>query len=438
MLGAGAEMSVTESAGGEVAIGHEPAALATPTRRVRRGFQAVLALTNLALWMAFLTPGQVLIPEQLDRLDPAHKIGDLAWITAGGAACALLASPIAGALSDRTGLRLGRRHPWTLAGALVAGMALLLTGAAPGVGLLLAGWCLTQLALNAMLASLTAMVPDQVPVGQRGVVSALLGIGQPVGLVTGTALVATVVTGMIAGYGAIALLLCLAALVLVLTLPDLALPRGQGRPLSLRTLVGGFWVDPRRHPDYGWAWLTRFLVMLGQGIVIGYLLYFLEDSVHYSRLFPGHSTAEGVAILSAAYAGALLLTTVSSGALSDRLGRRKVFVIAASLVIAAGMLVVTVSTTWPAALVSAVVMGAGFGVYMSVDVAMVTQVLPAAGDRARDLGLINIANTLPQLVAPAIAAPLISGPGGYHALFLTATLVTLAGAVLVQPIRGVR
>jgi MFS family permease len=412
-------------------------AVATPTTRVPRRFQVTLTLASLGLWMAFLTPGQVLIPEQLDRLDPAHKIGDLAWITAAGAACALLVSPIAGALSDRTGIRLGRRHPWTMAGALLGAATLLLTGAAPTVALILIGWCLVQVALNAMLASLTAMVPDQVPVEQRGVVSALLGMTQPVGLVVGTALVASIATGMIAGYGAIAALLAIAAAGLVLLTPDLTLAAVRPR-LDVRTILGGFWIDPRRRPDFGWAWLTRFLVMLGQGVVIGYLLYFLEDGVHYSRLFPGHQAAEGVAVLSAIYAGALLLTTLVSGAISDRLGRRKVFVIVATLVIAAGMLVITISTTWPAALVCAVVMGAGFGVYMSVDVAMVTQVLPAAADRARDLGLINCANTLPQLVAPAIAAPLISSFGGYHALFLVATVVTLAGAVLVQPIRGVR
>lgn len=414
-----------------------PEALATPTRRVRRRFQVTLTLANLGLWMAFLTPGQVLIPEQLDHLDRAHKIGDLALITAAGAACALVVSPIAGALSDRTGIRLGRRHPWTVAGAVVGAATLLLTGAAPTIALVLLGWCLVQLALNAMLASLSAMVPDQVPVAQRGVVSALVGMTQPVGLVIGTALVATIAAGMLAGYGVIAVLLMLGAAALVLTVSDLALPPVRRPRLDARTILGGFWIDPRSHPDFGWAWLTRFLVMLGQGLVIGYLLYFLEDAVHYSRLFPGHQPAEGVAILSAAYAGALLLTTVVSGAISDRAGRRKIFVIVATLVIAAGMLVVTISTTWPAALVCAVVMGAGFGVYMSVDVAMVTQVLPAAADRARDLGLINIANTLPQLVAPAIAAPLISSFGGYHALFLTATVATLAGAFLVQPIKGV-
>jgi hypothetical protein len=72
-----------------------------------------------------------------------------------------------------------------------------------------------------------------------------------------------------------------------------------------------------------------------------------------------------------------------------------------------------------------------------VDKALVTQVLPSAG-RAKDLGLINIANSGPQVVAPAIAAPLVSQLGGYPALYLGAAVITTAGSVFVWKIRSVR
>ncbi len=218
------------------------------------------------------------------------------------------------------------------------------------------------------------------------------------------------ISGVLPAYAFIGAVLVTGAAVFVFATADPPLPPGAVPP---------------------WQW-RRFLVMLGQALGTGYLLYFLSDAVHYP------DAAAGVAILTAIYAVALIATVVIGGVLSDRTGRRKIFVIASTLVVAVGAIIVTVSQTWTATMVAAAVMGAGFGVYLAVDIALITEVLPAARDRAKDLGVINIANTLPQLMAPVLAAPLIHSVGGYRALFLAATVVTILGAVLVQPIKGVR
>ena len=89
-------------------------------------------------------------------------------------------------------------------------------------------------------------------------------------------------------------------------------------------------------------------------------------------------------------------------------------------------------------MVAAALLGVGYGVYLAVDAALITQVLPTAADRAKDLGIINIANSAPQVLAPALAAPIVAGLGGYPVLYGLTALVTLAGAVLVLPIRSVR
>ena len=47
-----------------------------------------------------------------------------------------------------------------------------------------------------------------------------------------------------------------------------------------RAFLRGFWLDPRRYPDFGWAWLTRFLTSLAIAMGTLYLLYFLRDAVH--------------------------------------------------------------------------------------------------------------------------------------------------------------
>jgi MFS family permease len=93
--------------------------------------------------------------------------------------------------------------------------------------------------------------------------------------------------------------------------------------------------------------------------------------------------------------------------------------------------------TWPGALVAAAVLGLGFGVFTSVDFALMTEVLPKAVDRGKDLGVINIANALPQVLAPALAAPIVTYLGGYPVLYGVAAAFGIAGAVLVFRIRSV-
>jgi len=138
------------------------------------------------------------------------------------------------------------------------------------------------------------------------------------------------------------------------------------------------------------------------------------------------------------YAAGAVATAVGGGMWSDRTGRRKPLVIVSSLVMAAGAVLLAVRPTWTASLVAAALLGIGYGVYMAVDTALVTQVLPAAADRGKDLGIVNIANAAPQVLAPALAAPVVAGLGGYPMLYALTAVVTIAGAVLVLPIRSVR
>jgi MFS family permease len=128
---------------------------------------------------------------------------------------------------------------------------------------------------------------------------------------------------------------------------------------------------------------------------------------------------------------------VIGGRLSDRMGRRKPLVIISSAVIAAAALILAFAPTWPGALIGASVLGIGFGCYLAVDFALITQVLPTALNRGRDLGVINIANSLPQVLAPLIAYPFVAFWGGYVALYVAAAVIGLLGAVFVVKIKGV-
>jgi MFS family permease len=404
-----------------------PIALAEPTVYVRGRWVALLALANLGVFMAFFTPIQVLLPEQIKAIDPGHKEAMLGWVTGLGAAAAVVVNPLAGALSDRTAWRLGRRHVWTLAGALFGGLALVALAQQHTILAVALGWLAAQTGFNTMLATLTAAVPDRVPVAQRGAVSGWVGIPQVLGLVLGVVLVTAVVTGVASGYVAVAVLALLLALPFALTTPDDPLPR-EHRPVGV---LAGVWVSPRRYPDFAWAWITRFLVQLGNAMGTLFLLYFLTDRVHYP------DPAGGLLILILVYTVGVVATTVVAGRRSDRTGRRKVFVVWSGLQMAVAALLLAIWPTWPVAIVAAAVMGAGFGVYVAVDAALITQVLPKATDRAKDLGMINIASSAPQVLGPALSAPIVVHLGGYRTLYAATALVTVLGSVFVLRIRSV-
>jgi len=418
------------------AAGPGPGSPAEPQQRVGRRWIALIALANLGLYLAYLGPISVLLPNQVqDIAGSAHKVAVLGVVTGLGAAVAMIANPVAGALSDRTVSRFGRRRPWLVGGALAGGAALAFLAGQHALAGVIAGWCLAQAGLNALQASLSAAVPDHVPVAQRGVVSGWIGLPQSVGVLLAVVLVTKVVTGS-AGYALLAVCVVACALPFALGTPDALIDRDRRPPWSWRGFARSFWLSPRRYPDFGWAWLTRFAVNLGNGMTLLYLLYFLRDRLHYSRLFPGHTAADGLVILILVYLAGVALTAVAGGVISDRTGRRKLPVTVAGLVMATGAVLLALWPTWPATIAAAGLAGLGFGVYLSVDAALVTQVLPSAEGRAKDLGLINIANSGPQVLAPAIAAPLVT-LGGYRSLYLAVAVVVVAGSVLVQRIRSV-
>ncbi|GAB1645772.1 MFS transporter [Krasilnikovia sp. MM14-A1259] len=418
-------MSVTQGA---------PAAFAEPVAPVRRSWIGLLFAANLGLWMAFFTPVQILLPEQITALGVTGKEAALGWVTGVGALVAIVVNPLAGALSDRTRLRLGgraygRRHVWTLGGTAVSAVSLVLLAQQDTVAGVAAGWAGAQVGLNVMLASLSAAVPDRVPIHQRGLVSGWVGMPQALGLVLGAVLCTALVTGVASGYLAMTVLVVLLAVPFALLTPDDPLPAHHEAPARQRTPP--WWAVFRDHPDFMWAWGTRFLVQLGNALGTLYLLYFLTDRVRLA------DPETGLLIMILLYTLGMVATAVVGGRLSDRLGRRKPFVVWSGAVIAVAALLLAIRPTWGAALAGSVLLGAGYGVYLAVDTALITQVLPAATDRAKDLGVINIATAAPQVLGPALAAPLVTHLGGYPTLYAVTAAVTLLGSVMVVKIRSV-
>ncbi len=423
---------------------------AEPVTRVRPGFIAVLALANLGIWTAFFTPIQFLLPLQVESLTPGSKESSLSLVLTVGALISLIANPLAGALSDRTSSRLGRRRPWVLWSSVAAVAVLVLLPLAPVVGALALGWAMAQLTLNASYAAVTAIIPDQVPVGQRGTVSAVVGAAQPLGVMVGAIIVQLVPqTGVDLGsdevggqgprYIAVAVILAVTAALFVWRMPDARLPRASVPSIEWGPFVRSFWIDPRKHPDFGWVWFTRFLVVLGNAFVTTYLLFFARDVLE----LPPTEADTTVAGILTYYIVALLIFALVTGPLSDRVGKVRIFVMVASLIIATSLFILAFSRDVTMVTIAAVVMGAGFGSYTAVDLALISRVLPRPEDRAKDLGVVNIANALPQVLAPVIAGvvvTLLRSEGyalAYQTLYLAAAVVTVFGAVLVMRVKSV-
>jgi MFS family permease len=416
-------------------------ALAEPTVHVRAGWVAGLGLGSLGMWMASITPLQVVIPEQLQRITPHHKIVALAVVSAVGAVASVLATPIAGALSDRTtrawslGRLHGRRHRWTLSMSLLAAACLALMAwqlTVIGIAVL---WVLFSAFQNGEYASLSAAIPDHVPIRQRATVAGWVGMPQALGLVVGTLLVVDLFAypkhgNPVGSYLALAIPMFALAVPFALFTPDHPLAAEHRDPLTIRKLASSYWISPRKYPDFGWAWLTRFFASLAIAMGTLYLLYFLRDAVHYRH------PAQGLLTLIIIYTVCVVVTAIVGGIISDRLGKRKMIVTVSGSLTAVAALLLTAVETWPSAMLAAVLFGTGFGAYLAVDQALITQVLPAAKDRAKDLGIINIAIVGPSAVGAALAGVLVS-LGGYPTLFAGTAVVAAAGSALVWKIKSV-
>jgi MFS family permease len=406
----------------------------------RAGFRQLLVSLGIAngalsaLYAGILT---VLLPLQVEHIDRAHKVAALGVVSGVSALFALVFNPIGGALSDRTRSRFGRRAPWLVTASAAMIVMLALLGQAGTVLLVGVAWCLAQAVANLYQAPLTAVIPDRVGKQRRGAASAVAGVSSVLGGVAGVGLASQFTRHLGWGYLTLGVLLAATAGYFVVSTAD---PPADGFPRPARDTRGaaaklaGF-LSALRHRDFALVFASRAAAILGYFLVISYELYILTDYISLpSRLRP----AQGVTILAAISAVGALLAAAICGPVSDRLDRRKPFVFISSAVAGAGCLLPVLSPTFRTIEVFAAFAGIAFGCYLSVDAALVTLVLPRSEDAARDLGVLNIANAGPQVIAPLLAALIISHAGGYRTLFIAGGCCGIAGAVAVLPVRSVR
>jgi MFS family permease len=406
------------------------------TQRVSRTFIALYTLAFLGTSLVLIAPLLVTLALEINSLvgiDAAPR--SLSLVTGVGALVAIVGNPFLGKLSDRTTSRLGMRRPWMAIGLLGGSLGMLVVAVAPSVWVVLVGWCLAQLFFNGLLAALNAVLPDQVPVSQRGVVSGVLGVCLPIASVSGTYVVNVFSASQLAMFLAPCAIAGLLIAPFAARLNDRRLASSDRPAWSVREFLDTFYVDPRRNPDFTWAFLSRFLFVAAYAFLVTYQAYFLIDRIgshedDIPRLIFHSTLVQSTVVVVASLVG---------GRLSDRTGRRKAFVLVASATYGLALLAIAGSTDFDRFLVGMALAGLGFGVYVAVDLALVADVLPDRSRTAKDLGVFNMAGALPFSVAPAVAPFVLTlGGGSYGVLYAVAGACALLGALAILPVRRVR
>jgi Na+/melibiose symporter-like transporter len=402
-----------------------PAAESTPSHR-SRWFILGYGAAQAGAFISFIPVLTLLLPGKAEMIGGADKALLLSQMAILGGLTAAGANLLFGSLSDRTRSPLGRRRPWILAGLTLVAAALALIGGATGPLQLALGVVAFQLAVNAVYAPLTALVPDMVADDQKGLVSAWAGAALPVANLF-TAVVVTRLAGSPAlQFGVVIAVAAMMILPFALTLREPAAPRvaAAAPRLSFEAL------GDRR---FFWTFVSRLLIESAVAINTLFLLFLLQELPDGRP--QGWSALELFGALLVASTGAAALGGFVGGVGSDRLRRRRIFVVAGGLGMAAALALMVVWPAWPGPLAGQLLFGAAHGLHATTVAAMTAEILPDRTAAGRDLGVMNMAIALPQSLAPASAAVLLGLGLPLTAVFLAAAVAALVSAGVLAPLR---
>ncbi|AQP47515.1 hypothetical protein BW730_08440 [Tessaracoccus aquimaris] len=385
----------------------------------------LFALAWFGFWLLIMLPGQFLIVKLASVINPADKVAIGSFLIFEMAAIIVIGVPVIGWLCDRTRTRFGRRRTWALAGVIVATIPFAFVGHQStwqGAALLLG---VVALGESALLVSLSAVIADRVPEAQRGRASAAMGLPQVIALALGMVIVTMLVTDVGQSWMLLAVMALVSTLPFLFAYPDASPAAPERRPGAFR------WRPSALHGyrDLGWAGLSRVLVNAGNLVGTTYLLYFLSDELKVAD--PDTS----LLVLTLVYLVGCAVATWAGGVLTDRWRARKVLVAVCAGLQALAALILALVPSWSASIVAAVLLGVGYGAFLSVDQALLTDVLPDPETRARDLGVVNSAQHLP--IAPVVGWAVLS-IAGYSELYLVAAAIMALGGFAVFRIRSVR
>lgn len=444
-----------------------PGEAAQPLAHVSVGGQLRLSLlwfslnAQTAAMLPIVLPVQILLFVAPGGVGTAQQAALLGWLSAAGSVILLFIPPVVGALSDRTTGPLGRRRPYIALGAAVEVVGAVILARPGNLAALLVGLLLFQLGSGIIGGAYQGLLPDMVPIGQRGEASGYIGLMTILGNACSLGLAAallgsvsslalsteTIATGSAFFYLATTAVLIVGVLFTVFGVHEIPL---EATPrMGQRAARGGWrarfaadWLAPWRSGNFTWVFLTRASVMLGLSLFMTFIEYYFA-TVATNGNFVAQTAALAILALAGAAASALALGIVSDR-LRLRLGRVPLVCVATGCMAlaASGFLVLPPGTPlWPLGLL----FGVGFGAYSSVDWALAVDVLPTAQNAGKDMGIWSAAFTLPAMLAPLVGAIILHLSGqisqttlGYQLVFALAALCMIAGAVFIFAVRNVQ
>lgn len=396
----------------------------------RRGLGSLLPLSLFAFGYNAQFTGLLLlvVPKAILALVGSSRSAQaLSVLVVGGSILTVVLLPVIGTVSDRLITRIGRRRPIIFAGILVDLAGLAVMGTSHAYVPFAVGDLLVQIGATSAWAAYQGLLPDLVPEEQRGTASGLVGFMEEIAIVVGV-LLPSVLPKLFFPITMV--------IVVLFTLPLFLVrePKVVERARPLAEALKRF----REYGDFGWVFLTRFLVILGFVTLENYIFYYVRFSLGVTN--PTQVVTE--AILAVTLSSAV--SVIVAGVIADRTGRRKIIVVLSGLlqgIASAGFFLVA----RPGIInLFAIVFGLGYGAYMSSDWALAMAVLPDEGSSGRDLGIWGIAYNLPSLFAGLIAGilvPIISAHvsmgAAYRTLFLLTFFYFLLGSLLVRRVRSV-
>ena len=392
----------------------------------QRRFLWLYPAANIGAYLAFLPLLTVILPLRAEALAGTDKVALLSEALFAGVLVATVANIAAGMASDWSRRRFGTRLPWLWIGLAGTWISYALIALAPGALSLGIAMMLFQFGFNTLFGPMTALFADKVPDRLKGRTSAFANLALPVASL-GSALIGL---PMLGSDGARLLLLGLIVGLLILPLL-LFWPRGLADVED----------DAADAPDatsltlHRWAafrslWLAKFLVQLSGNVVTSYFLFYLKDGIQGGGPFPGSRVPIGFAWIVGVATVVSAAAGIAVGRWSDRTGRRRPFLLAAVAIMACAMLVMMLRGDWTSALIGYTLFMTGLGSFLTIDVALVAQILPSERHRGRDLGVMNAANTLPAVLGPVVAYAVLHGSANDYATLFLVLLVALAGSAL--------
>lgn len=408
-----------------------------PQTRVPMSRIYLFSLIELAALGALVTPLIVSLSLKVLQLVPeTEKESALGLVTALGALSALIANPIFGHLSDRTRSRFGRRRPWLIGGVVGGILAAILIVLAPNIPMLVIAWVLSQAAYNATLASLSALLADQVPEEQRAKASGIFGAIGFLGMVPAMLIAAVFAANLTVILLAMPVVAVIIVVIVCVFIPDPQIEHIEQAHRSILEVFRAFIFNPFKAPMFTLVWIQRAAMQFGYTVVSTFGLFYLIVRLGMEDVAAASLTSTATLV------GAALnfAAAFACGYLASRRGNYGSFIVGSALIMALSLLLKAFTQDIPVFWISTLLAGLALGAYYAVDLALAMRTLPV-GEEGKYLGIFNLAKTLPQSVAPAVAPfivliggtdPIAGGDKNYTALYIVAAIAVL-GSLLTLP-----